>query len=160
MVGPAQRQLHQRRIKRFLVRLNGGVIVLVQRRRGVYRNELELDTWYRKRNQNLETSFFCLFHQTSTILTFQEKDKKYMLSLDGLSLRDMDAGFMSRRHMFALFTADNRNVYRDYKAVRNRASVIWHRPPFVCFPHCSAFGFYVIELPSPPHWGGYTTNGI
>ena len=40
-----------------------------------------------------------------------------MLSLDGLSLRDMDAGFMSRRHMFALFTADNRNVYRDYKAV-------------------------------------------
>ena len=40
-----------------------------------------------------------------------------MLSLDGLSLRDMDAGFMSRRHMFALFTVDNRNVYRDYKAV-------------------------------------------
>jgi len=47
----------------------------------------------------------------------EEKDKKYMLSLDGLSLRDMDAGFMSRRHMFALFTADNRNVYRDYKAL-------------------------------------------
>merc|ERR1719419_1258820 len=45
----------------------------------------------------------------------EEKDKKYMWSLDGLSLRDMDAGFMSRRHMFALFAADNRNVYRDYK---------------------------------------------
>ena len=65
------------------------------------------------------------------LFVLQEKDKKYMLSLDGLSLRDMDAGFMSRRHMFALFTADNRNVYRDYKAVRNP-------PLFIGFPNESS----------------------
>lgn len=45
----------------------------------------------------------------------EEKDKKYMLSLDSLKLRDMESGFMSRRCMFALFNLENRNVYKDYK---------------------------------------------
>lgn len=45
----------------------------------------------------------------------EEKDKKYMLPLDGLKLRDVEAGFMSRRHTFALFNPDQRNVYKDYK---------------------------------------------
>nr|CAG4638278.1 EOG090X01UE [Cyclestheria hislopi] len=45
----------------------------------------------------------------------QEKDKKYMLQLDGLKLRDIEQGFMSRRHTFALFNPDLRNVYKDYK---------------------------------------------
>lgn len=35
-----------------------------------------------------------------------------MLSLDGLKLRDIEQGFMSRRHMFALFNPDGRNVYK------------------------------------------------
>ncbi|KAK5649746.1 hypothetical protein RI129_000775 [Pyrocoelia pectoralis] len=45
----------------------------------------------------------------------EERDKKYMLPLDSLKLRDMEQGFMSRRHMFALFNPDGRNVYKDYK---------------------------------------------
>ena len=41
-------------------------------------------------------------------LVFQEKDKKYMLSLDNIKVRDIEAGFMSRKHMFALFNTDAR----------------------------------------------------
>uniref|UniRef100_A0A2M4A4P7 Dynamin n=1 Tax=Anopheles triannulatus TaxID=58253 RepID=A0A2M4A4P7_9DIPT len=44
-----------------------------------------------------------------------EKEKKFMLPLDGLKLRDIEQGFMSRRHVFALFNPDGRNVYKDYK---------------------------------------------
>ena len=43
---------------------------------------------------------------------FQEKDKKYMLNLDGLKLRDIEQGFMSRRHAIGLFNPDMRNVYK------------------------------------------------
>lgn len=42
----------------------------------------------------------------------EERDKKYMLPLDGLKLRDIEQSFMSRRHMFALFNPDGRNVYK------------------------------------------------
>jgi len=45
----------------------------------------------------------------------EEKDKKYMLQLDGLKLRDIEQGFMSRRHAIGLFNPDMRNVYKDYK---------------------------------------------
>ncbi|XP_017774818.1 PREDICTED: dynamin isoform X2 [Nicrophorus vespilloides] len=45
----------------------------------------------------------------------EERDKKYMLPLDGLKLRDIEQSFMSRRHMFALFNPDGRNVYKDFK---------------------------------------------
>jgi len=43
----------------------------------------------------------------------EEKDKKYMLPLDGLKIRDIESGFMSKRHTFALFNPDGRNVYKD-----------------------------------------------
>ncbi|KAK9744412.1 PH domain [Popillia japonica] len=45
----------------------------------------------------------------------EERDKKYMLPLDGLKLKDIEQSFMSRRHMFALFNPEGRNVYKDYK---------------------------------------------
>jgi len=46
----------------------------------------------------------------------EEKDKKYMVSLDNLSLRDLqDAGFMKTKKAFALFNSEQRNVYKDYK---------------------------------------------
>ncbi|XP_052093658.1 dynamin-1-like isoform X4 [Mytilus californianus] len=46
----------------------------------------------------------------------EEKDKKYMLGLDNLKVRDTgDSGILSRRKGFALFNNDNRNVYKDYK---------------------------------------------
>lgn len=48
----------------------------------------------------------------------EEKDKKYMLSLDGLKIRDIESGFMSRRSVFSLFNSEtNANVYRDYKTL-------------------------------------------
>jgi len=48
----------------------------------------------------------------------QEKDKKYMLNLDGLKLRDIEQGFMSRRHAIGLFNKDGRNVYKVRKRFR------------------------------------------
>lgn len=44
-----------------------------------------------------------------------EKEKKFMLPLDGLKLRDIEQGFMSRRHTFALFNPEGRNVYKVRK---------------------------------------------
>ncbi|KAL2076399.1 hypothetical protein ACEWY4_028005 [Coilia grayii] len=38
-----------------------------------------------------------------------------MLQVDNLKLRDVDAGFMSRKHIFALFNTEQRNVYKDYR---------------------------------------------
>ena len=40
-----------------------------------------------------------------------------MLPLDQLKLRDMEAGFMSRRHMFSIYNPEGRNVYKDWKAL-------------------------------------------
>uniref|UniRef100_A0A2K6MCH3 dynamin GTPase n=1 Tax=Rhinopithecus bieti TaxID=61621 RepID=A0A2K6MCH3_RHIBE len=45
----------------------------------------------------------------------QEKEKKYMLSVDNLKLRDVEKGFMSSKHIFALFNTEQRNVYKDYR---------------------------------------------
>lgn len=41
-----------------------------------------------------------------------EREKKFMLPLDGLKLRDVEQSFMSRKHTFALFNPDGRNVYK------------------------------------------------
>lgn len=54
----------------------------------------------------------------------EEKDKKYMLSLDNLRIRDIESGFMSRRCMFALFNVENRNVYKDYKQLELSAESV------------------------------------
>lgn len=48
----------------------------------------------------------------------EEKDKKYMIMLDGLRIKDMESGFMSRRHVIALYNPDLRNVYKDYKELQ------------------------------------------
>uniref|UniRef100_A0A2I3GL48 dynamin GTPase n=1 Tax=Nomascus leucogenys TaxID=61853 RepID=A0A2I3GL48_NOMLE len=45
----------------------------------------------------------------------EEKEKKYMLSVDNLKLRDVEKGFMSSKHIFALFNTEQRNVYKDYR---------------------------------------------
>lgn len=42
------------------------------------------------------------------IIFLQEKEKKYMLQLDGLQVKDIESGFMSKRHTFALFNPENR----------------------------------------------------
>ncbi|KAG5281591.1 hypothetical protein AALO_G00074070 [Alosa alosa] len=45
----------------------------------------------------------------------EEKEKKYMLTVDNLKLRDIEKGFMSSKHIFALFNTEHRNVYKDYR---------------------------------------------
>ncbi|KAJ8933482.1 hypothetical protein NQ314_013980, partial [Rhamnusium bicolor] len=45
----------------------------------------------------------------------EEKEIQYILPLVNLKIRDMEAGFMSRRHMFALFYPSGSNIYKDYK---------------------------------------------
>lgn len=51
---------------------------------------------------NLFSSFF-----------LQEKDKKFMTTLDGLKIRDIEKGFMQRGHAICLFHPDkNHNVYK------------------------------------------------
>uniref|UniRef100_A0A8B9J9W3 Dynamin-2 n=1 Tax=Astyanax mexicanus TaxID=7994 RepID=A0A8B9J9W3_ASTMX len=45
----------------------------------------------------------------------EEKEKKYMLQVDNLKLRDVEKSFMSSKHIFALFNTEQRNVYKDYR---------------------------------------------
>ncbi|XP_053179125.1 dynamin 3a [Scomber japonicus] len=47
----------------------------------------------------------------------EEKEKKYMLPLDNLRLRDIEKGFMSSKFVFAIFNTQSRNVYKDYKSL-------------------------------------------
>ncbi|XP_037649206.1 dynamin-3 isoform X6 [Sebastes umbrosus] len=47
----------------------------------------------------------------------EEKEKKYMLPLDNLKLRDMEKGFMSNKHIFAIFNTEQRNVYKDLRQI-------------------------------------------
>ena len=47
----------------------------------------------------------------------KEKEKVFVFALDGLKLREADKGLMARRHTFALFYANGRNVFKDLKHV-------------------------------------------
>ncbi|KAL4659202.1 dynamin-2 isoform X2 [Arapaima gigas] len=47
----------------------------------------------------------------------EEKEKKYMLPLDNLKLRDVEKGFMSSKHSFAIFNTEQRNVYKDLRQI-------------------------------------------
>lgn len=49
----------------------------------------------------------------------QEKEKKYMLQVDNLKLRDVEKGFMSSKHIFALFNTEQRYPYID--------SIVWYK---------------------------------
>ncbi|KAA0708809.1 Dynamin-3 [Triplophysa tibetana] len=51
----------------------------------------------------------------SLSLTKAEKEKKYMLLLDNLKVRDIEKSFMSSKHVFAIFNTEQRNVYKDYR---------------------------------------------
>lgn len=46
----------------------------------------------------------------------EEKEKRFMLPLDGLRLTDADSGgLFSKKYHFNIFNPDTRNVYKDYK---------------------------------------------
>uniref|UniRef100_A0A4W6FWI8 Dynamin-2 n=1 Tax=Lates calcarifer TaxID=8187 RepID=A0A4W6FWI8_LATCA len=47
----------------------------------------------------------------------EEKEKKYMLPLDNLKIRDVEKGFMSTKHIFAIFNTEQRNVYKDLRQI-------------------------------------------
>uniref|UniRef100_A0A3Q2VNE3 Dynamin-2 n=1 Tax=Haplochromis burtoni TaxID=8153 RepID=A0A3Q2VNE3_HAPBU len=47
----------------------------------------------------------------------EEKEKKYMLPLDNLKLRDLEKSFMSSKHVFAIFNTEQRNVYKDLRQI-------------------------------------------
>ncbi|XP_029307792.1 dynamin-2 isoform X4 [Cottoperca gobio] len=47
----------------------------------------------------------------------EEKEKKYMLPLDNLKLRDVEKSFMSSKHVFAIFNTEQRNVYKDLRQI-------------------------------------------
>ncbi|KAG8141814.1 hypothetical protein E2320_006484 [Naja naja] len=52
---------------------------------------------------------------TSWLTRNKEKEKKYMLPVDNLKVRDIEKSFMSSKHIFALFNTEQRNVYKDYR---------------------------------------------
>nr|XP_021405250.1 dynamin-2 [Lonchura striata domestica] len=47
----------------------------------------------------------------------EEKEKKFMLPLDNLKIRDVEKGFMSTKHIFAIFNTEQRNVYKDLRQI-------------------------------------------
>lgn len=44
----------------------------------------------------------------NTFDCLQEKEQKYQLRLDGVRLRDAEAGFISRKAAFAIFNPDQK----------------------------------------------------
>ena len=44
----------------------------------------------------------------------QETEKKYMLTLDQLKLKDLESGLFSKRHAFALFSVDGRLILLNF----------------------------------------------
>ncbi|KAM6948877.1 dynamin-1 [Aplochiton taeniatus] len=47
----------------------------------------------------------------------EEKEKKYMLPLDNLKVRDIEKSFMSSKHIFSIFNTEQRNVYKDNRTL-------------------------------------------
>jgi len=47
----------------------------------------------------------------------EEKEKKFMLPLDQLQLRDIESSFMHRGHMFAIYNREGRNIFKDFKTL-------------------------------------------
>ncbi|XP_031418536.1 dynamin-2-like isoform X4 [Clupea harengus] len=47
----------------------------------------------------------------------EEKEKKYMLPLDNLRIKDVEKGFMSTKQTFAIFNTEQRNVYKDLRQI-------------------------------------------
>ncbi|XP_078801779.1 dynamin 3a isoform X6 [Oryzias latipes] len=47
----------------------------------------------------------------------KETEKKFMLPLDNLRLKDVEKGFMSSKCAFAIFSTESRTVYKDYQSL-------------------------------------------
>ena len=44
-----------------------------------------------------------------------EKEKKYMLPLEGLKLRDVEGGIFGKKFIFSIFNVEGKNVFKEYK---------------------------------------------
>ncbi|XP_073798029.1 dynamin-2 isoform X5 [Danio rerio] len=71
-------------------------------------------SWYKDEEINKNVHLTCFFNICKHIT---EKEKKYMLPLDNLKLRDVEKGFMSTKHIFAIFNTEQRNVYKDLRQI-------------------------------------------
>ncbi|XP_021341772.1 dynamin-1-like isoform X3 [Mizuhopecten yessoensis] len=45
----------------------------------------------------------------------EEREKRYMLPVDCLRIRDIEGGIFSHKNQFAVYNSETRNVYKDYK---------------------------------------------
>ncbi|KAK2498338.1 hypothetical protein MC885_000968 [Smutsia gigantea] len=57
------------------------------------------------------------FVLTAESLSWYKDEEKYMLPLDNLKIRDVGKGFMSIKHIFAIFNTEQRNVYKDLRQI-------------------------------------------
>lgn len=62
----------------------------------------------------------CVCHSFTWYKDEKEKEKVFVFSLDGLKLRDI-TGLTARKHSFALFHVQGKNVFRDMRQVRVQA---------------------------------------
>lgn len=53
-------------------------------------------------------TFFVFDFFVRSIGFVQEKDKKYMLPLENLKIRDVEGGFMAKRPQFAIFNTEGK----------------------------------------------------
>ncbi|KAA0705238.1 Dynamin-2 [Triplophysa tibetana] len=82
-------------------------------------------SWYKDEESGLLKAQVCVSQPSLTNVRTtvqlqhdeQEKEKKYMLPLDNLKLRDVEKGFMSTKHIFAIFNTEQRNVYKDLRQI-------------------------------------------
>jgi replication fork clamp-binding protein CrfC len=67
---------------------------------------------------NAKDYFFVLSTDNLSWFTdSDEKEKKYMLPLENLKIRDVEGGFMAKRPQFAIFNTDSKNVYKEHKTL-------------------------------------------
>ena len=52
----------------------------------------------------------------------EESDKKYMIQLDQLKVRDLESGLFSRKFLFALFNSDGKNIFKDLINISSKMS--------------------------------------
>ncbi|XP_049588040.1 dynamin 3a isoform X1 [Syngnathus scovelli] len=74
--------------------------------------------WLTINNVSIIAKEFWFILSTESLSWFkdsEETEKRYMLPLDNLKVRDVERGFMSSKFSFALFHSESRNVYKDYK---------------------------------------------
>ena len=69
-------------------------------------------------SHSLSLSFFLSLSDS------QEKEKKYMLPLDNLKVRDIEKSFMSSKHIFCIFNTESRLVKTDLTSLNYKQPLL------------------------------------